>query len=824
MGRTIALAAALAGTLLVAWLGTHARGPEPSPSVPVATAFQSDLAMADIRRIAARPHPIGSPANAAVRDYLIGRMTALGLTPAVQAGLGLESSAFGGETWLIGGNVENIVGVLPGKNRAAPALALMAHYDSVPASPGAADDATGVAVVLDVIRALKAKGTPERDVIVILTDGEEAGLLGARLFFAEHPLRKRIGLLINLESRGGGGRANMFQTGPGNGALIPAFARTAVRPISNSLAVFLYSQMPNDTDFTVSKDAGIRGLNYAFIGRQFDYHSPTSTPANLDQGSVRSMGDQALAAASDLAFAETLPGPAPDAVYSGTFGDHVLAYPAWGGWIALLIAAALIGLGWARGRRSEELKLPDVARGAGAALFLLVGGALLLHLARLATGIGFGFMEQRPLLAQWTLWETAQAALGLGALLLVPSLLARPRMQLWLAGAGLMGGLLCLALGGWDLKSVVLGLATAALGYGAFGKPARMPGAWLGVLLTGLVVGVILQVALPAVAFLVAWPLVLAGLGAAASLMGTRMDLSRTAGLVLLAILGGGWLAVFFHVVSQGLDMPEILSLFLWLGAFLLWPLAWPGSMARLSLAPAVVLLALGVVLVGVVRFSDPWSARYPQATVVLHVHDAVTGKAHVVTTIQTGDYLDPDPWTRKAMKGVTDEIEKLDLRPVSRRPVWAVPVADMPPEPAPVTARALADGRVEITLPPSRVVFLQLTSRAAMSGLSVDGRAISLPAPPTSGKPSATPVTQPGETRLNFRLAGIASPHVIVLPAVGSDDPAFRGRSGLEVRYAVFDEAWPAAARPLPPRPSDVMPFDLSDSAVTTGRIEASW
>lgn len=797
MGRTIALAAALAGALLVAWLGARAPDPTVVPVDLSTTGFNTPIALLDIQRIAARPHPIGSAANAVVRDYLIGRMTPLGLQPTVQAGLGLQSDTYGKETWLVGGKVENIVGVLPGKDRSKPALALMAHYDSVPASPGAADDATGVAVVLEVARALKARGTPERDVIVILTDGEEAGLLGARLFFAEHPLRGRIGLLINLESRGGGGRANMFQTGPGNGALIPIFARTAVRPVSNSLAVFLYSQMPNDTDFTVSKDAGIRGLNFAFIGRQFDYHSPTSTLANLDRGSVDSMGQQALAAAAELAFAETLPAPAPDAVYSGTFGDHVLAYPAWGGWVALLIAAGLIALAVARGRRSEDFRLPDAARGAGAALFVLVGAALLLHLARLATGVGFGFMEQRPLLAQWTLWETALAALGLGALLLVPGLLARPRMRLWLAGAGLMGGLLCLAFGGWDIKSVVLGLATAALGYGAFGKPAKMPGAWLGVLLTGLVVGIALQIALPAVAFLVAWPLALAGLGAAASQMGARMDLARTVGLVLLAALGGGWLAVFFHVVSQGLDMPEILGLFLWLGAFLLWPLAWPGSMPRLSLAPAVVLLALGVVLVGVVRFNDPWSARHPRATVVFHVREAATGKTLLVA--RTPDLA---PWARTVLTGEGGEIGKQVTPILGAHRAWAAPGKAMPPQAQPVTLERLPDGRVRIALPASRVLALDIRPSGKVSGMVIDGVAVALR--PTPGRWTHIRLT-----------GGRAASAVTVTP----------GEAGLlDVRYGVIDEHWPAGVRPLPPRPSDVMPFDLSDSSVVTGDLRLTW
>lgn len=792
MGRMIALAAALAGALLLAWTGTRTPGPGPAASPSAPTLFRADLAMTDIARIARAPHPVGSAANAAVRDYLFGRMTALGLQPSVQAGMAVNNTARGGG-WILAGQMQNLVGVLPGKDRSAPAVALMAHYDSVPASPGAADDATGVAVVLDTVRALKARGTPERDVIVILTDGEEAGLLGAHLFFAEHPLARRIDLLINLESRGGGGRANMFQTGPDNGALVPLFAKTAVQPISNSLAVFLYSRMPNDTDFTVSAAEGVRGLNFAFIGRQFDYHSPTSTPENLDRGSVRHMGEQTLAAAAALAFADTLPGKAPDAVYSQTFGDHLLAYPAWGGWVVLLIAAGLIGLAVLRGRRDDSFRPVDAARGAGAAVFLLLAVALLLHLARRATGVEFGFLGERPLLARWALWETTLAMLAVGVLLLVPILQTRERMRLWLAGAGLCGGILCLAFAGWDPVGLGLGVATALAGYMAFGKPAALPGAWLGVLLTGLVAGVALQVALPAVAFLVAWPLALASLGAAISLMGTRMDRSRTTGLAVLAALGGGWLAVMFHVVSQGLDLPELLALFLWLGALLVWPLAWPDRTPRLAPAAAVSFLLVGVVLLGVVRFGDPWTPRHPRATGVLHVHDALSGKAWRVSVTP-----DLSPWARRVLTTDGGEVSKQVLPPLTRSAVWAAPANAMPPGVAPVSA-TVSGGVTTLTLPAARVILLDVRGSDALQTLEVNGKTVTVAAKAGAwSRLRLTGAPQPSEVRIPSRPPG----------------------STIEVRYAVFDEHWPASATALPPRPADLMPFDLSDSSVTTGRF----
>ncbi len=44
--------------------------------------------------------------------------------------------------------------------------------------------------------------------------------------------------------------------------------------------------MPNGSDFSVARELGYPGFNYAFIGGQFDYHSPSSTPATLPSCSV----------------------------------------------------------------------------------------------------------------------------------------------------------------------------------------------------------------------------------------------------------------------------------------------------------------------------------------------------------------------------------------------------------------------------------------------------------------------------------------------------------------------------------------------------------
>ncbi|MEM8827182.1 MAG: M20/M25/M40 family metallo-hydrolase, partial [Pseudomonadota bacterium] len=224
------LAIALVGAFLLAVIGTTPPGPLPADAP--GERFSADRAMQDIERIAAVPHVTGSPANAAVRAYLVDRLRALGLD-VVTDGFPIPQRVTERlESWGAPGAAEgvNVIGVLPGRDRDLPALMLMAHYDSVWGSPGAADDAAGVASILEVLRAMDGEGSPRRDIVVLFTDAEEIGLVGARAFFADHPLKDRIGAIVNLEARGGGGRTTLFQTSRDNGEAVDLYARTVGRP------------------------------------------------------------------------------------------------------------------------------------------------------------------------------------------------------------------------------------------------------------------------------------------------------------------------------------------------------------------------------------------------------------------------------------------------------------------------------------------------------------------------------------------------------------------------------------------------------------------
>ena len=324
---------ALLGALLLAVVMTT---PPPPLGVDApAAGFSAARAMADVREIGRAPHPTGSADNARVRHYLEGRLLALGMQ--VRETSSPLSAVGASQLTKWSGSparppIVNIVATLPGSGTDTQAVLLLAHYDSVWGSPGAADDAAGVASALEVVRAVKASGARlQRPLAVVFTDGEQLGLEGGRALFTGDPDRHNIGVVVNMETRGGGGRIAMFETGRDNGAMVRLFARAVQHPSAMSLSVYIYEKLPNSTDYIVAKRLDIPGFNFAFIGRPGLYHSPLATPARLDQGAVQDMGDQVLDLTYALLAVDRLPGLAPSLAFFDVFGLGTLAYaPIWG--------------------------------------------------------------------------------------------------------------------------------------------------------------------------------------------------------------------------------------------------------------------------------------------------------------------------------------------------------------------------------------------------------------------------------------------------------------------------------------------------------------
>jgi hypothetical protein len=596
----ISLAAALGLAVLTS------QTPSPAPALSPATGFSAARAMIDVRHIARAPHPVGSTEHAVVQAYLLGRMTALGLNPERQTGV-LSPAAVArieaeGRS-AAGLSAVNLVGVLPGRDPALPAVLMMAHYDSVPGSPGAADDASGVAAILEAVRSVKARGPADRTLIVLLTDAEELNLDGARAFFSEHPLRDRVGFVINLEARGGGGQAVMFETGPGNAQTIARFARHAGDATgglsSNALGIFVYRLMPNGTDFTIAADRGLPGLNFAFIGRPAQYHSPGSTPDALDQGALQHIGSQALEAADGFLRAPTLPEATENAVYADIFGLMLLQHPPQVGWVLLCVAALLTGFAAWGARHATGLTGLSVIKGASGGLWLVASGLVVAQTVRLLAGpIGerVDSAETYYTLLRRLPWMEVGVGLAITATALVlmagRAVVGRRVLAVVLA----LCALLSLAVGG--LNPVAVGAAVVAILMTLWpaGADETPWGGWLGLIVLVLIVGGLVQAVAPEAAFLFIWTGLAAALAAAsAALIGARLERwTALAPAVVSTVVVGGWLLVQAHGVflGVGMDLPGALGLIALLVVMTARPLA-PTSANGVRLLSALAAVAL---------------------------------------------------------------------------------------------------------------------------------------------------------------------------------------------------------------------------------------
>ncbi|BAZ38810.1 peptidase M28 [Calothrix sp. NIES-4101] len=95
----------------------------------------------------------------------------------------------------------NIVAERLGSDKKAGAILIGAHYDTVLRSPGADDNGTGVAVVLEIAKLFGSRTTP-RTLKLALFDQEETGLLGSRAFVAQKSHLKDLRGAIILDMLG----------------------------------------------------------------------------------------------------------------------------------------------------------------------------------------------------------------------------------------------------------------------------------------------------------------------------------------------------------------------------------------------------------------------------------------------------------------------------------------------------------------------------------------------------------------------------------------------------------------------------------------------
>lgn len=252
------------------------------------TKFSTERALLHLKEITKKPHYTGSINHKKVQDYIVKQLQQLGLKTEIQQHVAF-SKKFRESTI-----AQNILTRIKGSGN-GKALLLLTHYDSAPnASLGASDAGSGVVTILEGIRAFLATNKqPVNDIIILISDAEELGLLGANAFVNYHPWAKDVGLALNFEARGSGGPSYMLlETNDGNKNLIQEFKKANPKfPVASSFMYSIYKMLPNDTDLTVFREDGdINGFNFAFIDDHFDYHTAQDNYERLDRNTLEHQG------------------------------------------------------------------------------------------------------------------------------------------------------------------------------------------------------------------------------------------------------------------------------------------------------------------------------------------------------------------------------------------------------------------------------------------------------------------------------------------------------------------------------------------------------
>jgi Zn-dependent M28 family amino/carboxypeptidase len=211
--------------------------------------------------------------------------------------------------------LRNVIGVLPGSDPRfdGEAALVSAHYDHLgfgwPGAradaagqlhPGADDNASGVAVLIELAHTLAAAPTPPRTVVFIAFSGEEAGLLGSRHYVANPrpvPMTGIVGI-VNMDTVGRLGEQPVSILATESAREWPFVFRgiSAVTGIPTRSV----PGASESSDQRVFIDAGVPGVQI-FTGAAFDYHRPSDTPDKVDAAGMARVATVAAEAVRYLA-------------------------------------------------------------------------------------------------------------------------------------------------------------------------------------------------------------------------------------------------------------------------------------------------------------------------------------------------------------------------------------------------------------------------------------------------------------------------------------------------------------------------------------------
>ncbi|MDC4204409.1 MAG: M20/M25/M40 family metallo-hydrolase [Candidatus Manganitrophus sp.] len=286
--------------------------------------FSDARMMEDIRFLSAetlRGRGFGTPELDQAAEYIVDRFRKAGLKPGGDS----EGSYF--QSWKERGGdpeqettLKNVIGILPGSRPewAGQSVVVGAHYDHLgegwpdvhqgdkgKVHPGADDNASGVAILLELARVLAKEKPPERTVIFVAFSGEEAGRRGSKRFVAHSknfPPEKMMGM-VNLDTVGRLGQNKLLVFGTGSAEewihLFNGVGFVTGVPIQSA-------QKDLGTSDQVSfADAGVPAVQLN-SGPNLDYHRPSDTADKIDQAGLIKVASVLKEA---VAYLTTRPGP-----------------------------------------------------------------------------------------------------------------------------------------------------------------------------------------------------------------------------------------------------------------------------------------------------------------------------------------------------------------------------------------------------------------------------------------------------------------------------------------------------------------------------------
>ena len=717
------------------------------------THFSTDRALEHVQKIAQKPHGVGFPAHTEVRDYILSTLEGMGLEPELQTG-------YTAGDWGNLSRAENILARIPGREP-GQALLLLSHYDSSPhSSLGASDAGSGVAVILEGLRAfLAGNPEPKNDIIVLISDAEELGLNGADLFVNGHPWAREVGLALNFEARGSGGPGNMLiETNGGNAGLIDAFTGAGPEyPVANSLAYSIYKMLPNDTDLTVFRENGnIQGFNFAFIDDHFDYHTALDSPDRLDRNTLAHQGSYLVPLLASLSNADlTQLNSTADWVYFNLPFFGLMHYPYAWIWPIFLFAVALLLGALITGFRKGSLSLRGVATGFIPALLALAINGL----------------------AGYYAWPLLKAAY--------------PAYADMLHGFTYNGYLYIAAL-------AALAIGTSFLVY-AWWRKGSVADALVAPSVIWLVLCAMLSFYLPGASFFI-----VPGLALLMCLWISVLEPKPNPVFVTLLGVPALWIfAPFVRMfpVGRGLKMLVGASLFscliflLLLGIFLQYPqrrrFGWLG-------------LIVGAGLLAGAHMTSGFSAERPKPTSLVYVLKAGSGEARWATYEKV-----PSDWTRAYLGN--DPIDAASANGFTLSSKYSTGFSYLAPAPLKAVSQPLISVTRDTVVGPERLLSLEITPQRPVNRVEIITNEISFTRARVNG-------IQLSEYYLENRRGGKLITHFVSDNDPTRLDLAFSAGSPLEL--TIYEASNDLLTNPLfsvPPRPDDQipMPFVLNDAVL---------